>query len=396
MAVYLYEAKDKQGKSLKSRVEAQNRQEALAMIDSLALFPIWIEEKKGAFKASSKVPLKNLVEFSRQLSTLINSGATIFSALNTLVSETKQAGLTPVLMDVILQVKEGVSFSQALEKYPHVFSRFYISLVKTGEESGTLGENLKRIADFLEEDMDFRVNLVSILVYPFLIIGVGIVTVFILLKFVIPKLVNIFEEIGQSLPLPTVILKNISSIFSKYWILLGVLSLLSFFIIRKFFSIPKNKLKWNKFKLDIPLVGNLFRKIEICRLARTLAILLRNGVAMDVSLRVLTATISNIFFQKQIIKIENEIKEGFSLNEAMRRTKAFPNIFLDAVTVGEESATLDIVLENLSNDYSKQINREIKSFLSLLEPWLILGIGLGVGVVILSMLLPIFLIDFNF
>jgi len=396
MPVYLYEAKDKKGQSLKSSIEAQNKQEALSRIDSLKLFPVSIEEKKSSFKVRSKVPLKDLVEFSRQLSTLINSGSTILSALNTLATETKQESLSPVIMDIVAQVKEGISFSRALEKYPRIFSRCYVSLVKTGEESGTLGENLKRISDFLEEDLDFRTNLASILTYPFVIIGVGLVTVFVLLKFVIPKLVNVFDEIGQSLPLPTLILRGASNLLSEYWAVFVIAGFILFFAVKRYLDIPANKLKWNKFKFNMPLAGDLFKKIEICRMSRTLAILLRNGVAMDNSLRVLTATISNIFFQKQISKIESEVKEGFSLNEAMRRTDVFPNTFLNAVTVGEESATLDTVLENVSVDYSKEINRKVKSLLSMLEPVLILGIGLGVMFVILSMLLPIFEMDFNF
>jgi len=396
MPVYLYEAKDKKGQSLKSSIEAQNKQEAISKIDSLKLFPVFIEEKKSSFKVRSKVPLKSLVEFSRQLSTLINSGSTILSALNTLATETKQDSLAPVIMDIVAQVKEGISFSRSLEKYPRIFSRFYVSLVKTGEESGTLGENLKRISDFLEEDMDFRTNLASVLTYPFVIIGVGLATVVVLLKFVIPKLVNVFDEIGQSLPLPTLILKSASGVFSRYWLVFIASGFVLIFALKKYLDVPNNKLKWSEFKLNMPLAGDLFKKIEICRMSRTLAILLRNGVAMDSSLRVLTATVSNIFFQKQISRIENEVKEGFSLNEAMRRRNIFPNTFLNAVTVGEESATLDTVLENVSVDYSKQIDRRVKSLLSMLEPALILGIGVGVMFVILSMLLPIFEMDFNF
>ncbi|UCD15546.1 MAG: type II secretion system F family protein [Candidatus Omnitrophota bacterium] len=396
MAIYLYKAKKGPSEIVEGTIEAQNQQEALSKIGSLGLFPIGIREKKGSLKKKGKGSLKDLVEFTHQLSTLINSGSTLISSLNTLSLETEQLHLKPIILDIIAQVKEGVHFSQALEKYPHIFSPLYISLVKTGETSGTLGQNLARIAQFLEEELDFRTNIVSILTYPCVIVAVGIITVLALLKFVIPKLVGIFEDIGQALPLPTLILKNISDLFSKYWIIVLGCAFLLFFAGRKYFRIPRNRMKWHEFKLRLPLVGELLRKIEITRLARTLAILLRNGVAIDTSLEVVTSTVSNVFFQAQIGKIEKEIKEGMSLNEAMRKLKVFPPAFINVVTVGEQSGSLDRVLENLSLDYNKEISRKMKNILSILEPILILGVGLMVGFIVLSMLLPIFQIDFNF
>jgi type II secretory pathway component PulF len=396
MALFLYKAKKGPDQIIEGQIQAQSKQEASTKISSLGLFPLWIEEQRTSRRRHSKVSLKELVEFTHQLSTLINSGSTLLASLNTLVTEVEHTHLAPVIIDIVAQVKEGTHFSQAIEKYPHIFPQLYISLVRIGETSGTLGQNLKRIAQFLEEELDFRTNITSILTYPLLIVAVGILTVFALLKFVIPKIVNIFEEIGQELPLPTMLLKNVSDIFSRYWIFVIGFGVLFFFIIKKYCNMPHNRLKWSEFKLRLPLVGELLKKIEIARFARTLSILLRNGVAIDMSLKVLTATVSNIFFQKQISKIERDIKEGFSLNEAMKRIHVFPRPFINVITVGEESGTLDTVLDNISDDYNKEISRRIKTILTILEPLLILGIGLIVGFVVLAMLLPIFEIDFNF
>lgn len=396
MAVYLYRAKKDPYNFLEGQIEASSRQEALAKIDSLGLFPVWIEEKAHSLKIPPKVSLRELTEFTHQLSTLVNSGLTLLGALNTLTYEIEQVRLKPLLLDIVSQIKSGEEFSQALKKYPHIFSPLYTSLVKIGETSGTLGENLKRIAQFLEEELDFRTNIVSILIYPCLIAGVGVLTVFTLLRFVIPKLVDIFQEIGQTLPLPTAFLINVSQLFSRYWILILGVVILLFFGGRRYFNNPHNKLQWGSFKLRMPMLGDLFKKIEVCRFSRTLSMLLRNGVPIDASLKVLVFTLSNLFFKKQIEKISERIREGVSLNEAMKKTEVFPSGFINVVTVGEETGALDKVLEAISEDYSKEINRKIKRLLTILEPFLIMSVGLIVGFVVLSMLLPIFQIDFNF
>lgn len=396
MPIYLYKAKDGQGKIVQGQIEAQNKQESLVKLDSRNLFLLSLEEKRIYFKRRSKVSLKELVEFTHQLSTLINSGSTLVMSLNTLVSETEQTHLKPIILEVISHVKEGAHFSDVLKKYPDIFPQLYISLVKTGETSGTLGQNLKRVAEFLEEELDFRANIISVLTYPLVIVGVGLSTIFVLLKFIIPKLVNIFEEIGQDLPYFTLILKTVSDVFSRYWVLILGLGGLLFLGFKKYFNIAQNRVKLDRFKLRLFLVGDVLKKIEISRLSRTLSILLRNGVPIDAALAVLTATVSNVFFQKQIGRIEEDIKEGLSLNEAMKKINVFPASFINVVTIGEESGRLDEVLENLSDDYNKEITRKMKNILNILEPVLILGVGLMVGFVVLAMLLPIFSIDFNF
>ncbi|UCC95466.1 MAG: type II secretion system F family protein [Candidatus Omnitrophota bacterium] len=396
MSIYRYRAKKGPKQVQEGHIEAPTRQEAIAKIDSLGLFILSVEEKQQPLKLSSRVSLKGLVEFTHQLATLINSGSTLLESLNTLSSQTEQAQLKPVIADVAARVKEGEDFSQALKQYPHIFSELYTSLVKVGETSGTLGENLKRIAQFLEEELDFKTNIISILTYPLLIVGVGVLTIFVLLKFFIPKLVTIFEEIGQALPMLTSILIYISNFFSNYWTVILLVIFLSILFVKKYFHNPSHRLQWDRFRLRAPLFGIITKKIEICRLARTLSVLLRNGIPMDTSLTLLTITIPNRFFKEEINKLKEEIKEGSSLNEAMKRATVFTPAFINVVTVGERSGTLDKVLEDFSDDYNKEINRKIKNLTSLLEPILILGVGLIVLFVVLAMLLPIFQIDFNF
>lgn len=396
MPTYLYRAKKGSAELIQGQIEAVNEQEASSRIDALGLFLVSIEEKKAIFKASTKVSLKELVDFTAELSTLINSGSTLLASLVTIISETEQARLKPVLLGIVSEVKEGVAFSAALEKYPKIFPPLYVSLIKIGESSGSLGENLRRISEFLEDELDFRTNISSVLIYPLLIVSLGAVIIFVLLKFVIPKLVGVFSEMGQALPLPTLALVNVSKFFSTWWLAILSVIVLSFLAVKKWLKNPHNRLGWDKFKLSLPLLGELLKKIEISRITNALSILLKNGVPLDASLRVLNSTTGNFLFQSELGRIGGKIKEGASLSGAMKETKIFGPAFINAVTVGEDSGTLEKVLGNLSRDYSKQINRAVKNLLSLLEPALILSVGLVVGFVVLCMLLPIFEIDFNF
>ncbi|MCK5393985.1 MAG: type II secretion system F family protein, partial [Candidatus Omnitrophica bacterium] len=236
----------------------------------------------------------------------------------------------------------------------------------------------------------------SIATYPLLILTVGFLTVLVLLKFVIPKLVDIFQEIEQTLPVSTAFLVYISGIFSKYWYVFIGLMVLFVFGIKKYFKSAKNKLKWDQYKLSITVIGGVLKKIEIGRLARTLAILLKNGVSISRALVILEFTTPNLIFRQAICEIKGQINEGASLNLAMKNTGVFPMGFINAVTVGEDSGTLGEVLESLSFSYKKDIDRKIKNLMTILEPLLIIGLGLIIGFVVLSMLLPIFKIDFNF
>jgi general secretion pathway protein F len=395
VAIYTYKARKASGELVRAKLEAASRQEALARLDSLGLFPLSLEEEFSR-RRRSRVALKDLMEFTHQLSVLVNSGSTLLDSLNTLAGETEHAMLKPVVADILSQVKEGSDFSQALKKYPHIFSQFYISLIKVGEASGTLGQNLRSLAEFLEEELDFRATIVSILTYPLLIAGVGLLTIFVLLKFVIPKLVNIFQEIEQALPLPTLILVKVSDFFSQYWLFILGFIVLFFWGLSQFLRRPAQRLSWHRRKLTLPLVGELFKRIELCRFSRILSMLLKNGLPLSDSLRVLTFTVSNLFLRQKLEALGVEINEGSSLHEAMRRQAVFPRGFVNVITVGEQSARLEEVLDTVSLEYKKEIDRRIKRLLGFLEPALIVGVGLAVGFVVLSMLLPIFDLDFNF
>ncbi|MCP4651950.1 MAG: type II secretion system F family protein [Candidatus Omnitrophica bacterium] len=396
MSVFLYKAKKGPKEFIEGELEAMNIDEATIKINSMDLFLLSIKRKKASFLFGAKVPLRELIEFTSQFSSLINSGSTLLFSLNVLSASAEYPKLSPIIDDIIFQIKEGKEFSQSLSCYRSVFSQLYISLVRAGELSGTLGVNLKRLSRLLEEESDFRANLISALTYPCLVLGVAILTVVVLLQFVIPKIANIFSEIDQVLPPSTLFLVNFSNFFTHYWyFVLPVLTLVA--LATKYFLTSKyGKLIWDREKLRIFGLGNLFLKIEISRFSRTLSLLLRQGLSMDKALVVAVSSVSNIFIHNSIKTIEKQIHHGTSLSNAVRASGIFPCGFVSVVKVGEESGSLDEALAKLADNYKKDINRRVKRMLAVVEPLLILVVGLIVGFVVVSMLLPIFDMDFSF
>ena len=396
MPTFFYKAKKGPRELLTGEVEAINVKDAAVKIDNLGLFPITIEEEKPRLRKSSRVSSRELVEFTHQLSSLMLSGSNLLSSLNTLGASIEYSSLNPVITQIITQVKDGHDFSKALQTHPKVFSQLYVSLARAGEASGTLGENLKRLAEFMEEEQDFRANLVSVLTYPMLIVAVGILTVVVLLNFVIPKVVKVFSEIEQALPAPTLFLVNMSSFVTHYWLIILFLVIAAVVAVRQYLESKAGKFNWHRIMLKLPLVGDIITRIEICRMAKTLGLLLKNGLPIDRAVNVLSFTITNAFLRSKIEAVGIQIKEGTALSDAMRNTGVFSAGFINVIKLAEDSSNLDRALFTTAESYQKEISRRLKRVLNILEPLLILIVGLVVGFVVISMLLPIFSMDFNF
>lgn len=396
MSVYSYKAKKNMSEVIAGIVEASNRNEAIAKLQLSNFYLLSLEERKQSETRKLRISGKEIVDFTRQLAILLNSGLALYPALKTLLSQTEYIALGPIIESLAEEIKSGNDLHAALSNYPGFFSHFYISLVKIGEASGTLADNLSHLSDFLQDEMDFKSNIVSIAVYPLLILSVGIITVFVLLQWIIPNLINIFDEIGQVLPLPTLILVNFSSFLSRHKSFFLFMALLMGYTAKKALAWPKLKRQWDSWVISLPHLGVLVKKIEISRFARALSLLLHNAIPLDVALNIVSASVTNTYLRKTIVGLEQQIKEGMALEDAMKRTGIFDSGFINVMTVAMNSGSLDRALECLAQDYDKQISRSLKNIMTLLEPLFILIVGAVVGFIVLSMLLPIFEIDFNF
>jgi len=398
MPTFNYTAKPTPDKITTGKIEAESQQDAINKLTVSGLYPISIlpedfSLKKQAFLSFNKVSKKDLVLFTGQLSGLVDSGVNIVNALKIISGQSHNKNLKAIINDVISRIKDGSSLSDSLAAHNYLFSDLYSAVIRTGEASGNLKITLKGLAEFLEKEEEFKDSLISSLIYPAFVIFVGVMTVLGLLIFVIPRLVSMFEDMGQALPLPTRILINTSSFMRHYWWLIIVVVSLGIFFLRRFYRAPQARMSLDKFKLKLIIAGPLILKAQVSRMMRTLSLLLSSGIPISPSLEVSATVLDNQILRQEVQKFKEQISSGASLSSALKTSKFFPEFVVNVVSIGEESGSLDKALASIANDYEKEVDRVLKTLTRMTEPVIILVMGLIVGFIVLSMLLPIFQIN---
>ncbi|RKY43544.1 MAG: hypothetical protein DRP80_04905 [Candidatus Omnitrophota bacterium] len=398
MAVFKYKAKQGPQKVVEAKIEAPNEELAIKKIEDMGLFPISVEEISPREvlreqKKRGRVKLEEVVIFSRQLATLIKSGVPILRGLNILSQESSNPYFRSILKDIYEELKEGGKLSQALSKHSKVFSPFYIAMVEAGEGSGSLDEVLFRLAEYQESRQEIISKVKLALIYPLIMSLVGIATVIFMLLFVVPKLTKIFENLGQTLPLPTQILILVSKVLydKGIFILIGLLVL--GFILRS-----QLKSKWGKrflsiVKLKLPVLGKLILKKDLAILSRSLQLLLRSGLPILKAIELTAPIIENEILRESFLQGYKELKEGSFLGKTLKKFGIFPVFMTNLISIGEESGKLDSALEELASSYEKETDKSIKVFTTVLEPVMILVIGAILGFVVIGLLLPVFQIN---
>jgi len=404
MQKFLYKARDRGRRMVEGSLAAETEQEALARLGEMGYFPLSIAREEPGAQAPPQAPphssgllttirRRDVTLVTRQLADLLESGLTLMRALDVLREQTERPRVREVLAEVASRVRDGRSFSESLAIYPRVFSPLYISMVRSGEVGGMLGGVLARLADISEKEDDVHVKVRSALAYPALILLVGMGTVAVLLIFVIPKLVSLFQEVGQTLPLPTRILIELSRWLASYWWLVVLVAAGGAFVVRRGTRSPRARLAIDHTKLHFPLWGTLIKKVEIARFARTLATLLSHGVPILPAMQVVVQATGNALLRGELQQIGEQLRGGATLSQGMRRGRLFPTPVIHMVAVGEESGALERSLFKIAETYERDADRVIKSMTSLVEPVMILIVGAVVGFIVISMMLPIFSID---
>lgn len=399
MPIFVYKAKKGPTQIIEGNIEADSENVALAKLSQLGYYPISIQ-KETEYRAASggalffkRVKLHDLSVFTRQLSDLLDAGLTLHNALEIIYRQTENKFLQTVIGEIRDQVRDGRPFSETLKRYPDVFSDLYVSMAKSGETGGMLEDILARLAGFSEAQEMLQTKVKSAMAYPAVMASVGFVTIVVLITFVIPKIVTMFEDLGQALPLPTAILVGISDIFVHYWyILIGILAFF-FFLIARIGKTEEGKLAIDQLKLKFPVTGELIKKAEISRFARTLGTLLQNGVPILESLEVVANTMQNAVLKKEIKDTYLGVRDGKSLSKGLLAQKHFPPFATNMIAVAEEGGQLEKSLFKVADSYERETDNVIKIMTSLLEPILILTMGIIVGFIVISMLLPIFQIN---
>jgi general secretion pathway protein F len=401
MAIYKYRAKKDEGIA-EGSIEAANEKEAIEKISRMGCLPTWIQQESGPLRLEApflakpsplrKVNIKSreVIIFSRQLASLLKSGVPILNALNIIKEQSENSHLRNILADIHNAVKEGSNFSNALAQYPHVFSPLYIAMVRIGEEGGAFPEMLLRIADHRakQEEMLSRLRMAS--AYPLLMALVGSATVVFMLTFVMPRLMRIFNNMGEKLPLPTQILISVSQGLLHNWAWIIVIVCIMIFAIKRSLKTKAGQLSWSVFQLHLPVLGKLILKAELARFSRTLELLIKNGIPILKAIDIAVPVLENEVIKNQLRKSCKELEQGGSFGRSLKNSRWFPLLMSNLIIVGEESGRLDGALAAAASSYEQDTDDALKMMSTLLEPLMILGMGLIVGFIIVAMLLPIF------
>ncbi|MDI6792768.1 MAG: type II secretion system F family protein [bacterium] len=395
---FTYKAKNTAGDAVSGTIEADSERMAIAKLRQRRLNILSLAEERRTFLKKiagagwqGRVRLADLSLFSRQLSTLVNAGVPIIQSLITLVEQTTRKKLQEVIASVREEIERGATISNALEKHPDVFSEFYISMVRAGESGGVLDEILVRIADYLENLAQLRRKVITAMAYPGTVSVIATaVTIFIMLV-IIPPFQEIYKTLGVELPIPTIILLHVSDILRHHFLwVFAVLVLIAYFFV-KFVRTERGRELFDHYSLKVPLFGSLFRKIAIAKFSRTFSTMVRAGVPILEAMEVVAKTAGNKTVETAVMNARNFIREGEKITDPLRDCGVFPPMVVQMIAIGEESGSLDIMLEKLADFYDQQVDAAVASLASMIEPILILLMGAIIGSIIIAVFLPILL-----
>ncbi len=401
MPVFEYTALDSKGKTTSGIIDAEGALAARQKLRTSGIFPVSIKETQEATPKKisrsinltgrfSRIKPVEIAMMTRQLATLIGAGFPLVSALDALVPQTKSHSFKKMLAQIKDLIVEGNSFAQALSKYPAAFSSLYVNMVRAGETSGTLEIVLDRLADITEKQQALINRIQTALAYPIFMLIFGTIVLFILLIYIVPSFTSIFADMNQVLPTPTRMLIFLGEFFKSYWwgifIILGIL----WFLFNRAKKSAKGRYWIDKTILALPITGNSARKLAVARFARTLGSLLENGVSMLVALDIVKNIAGNILISEAVETAAIEVGKGQGLGAALSGRGVFPQLSIQMIQVGEQSGELESMLTKISDVFENEVETSILRLTSYLEPVMILGMGMCVLFIVLSICLPIF------
>lgn len=400
MPVYEFTALTHTGKTLKGVIEADSLTAARQKIRGQGNYPVEINETSAKSASDNaqllsvhigqRVKQQEIHIATRQLATLLGAGIPLVQALNGLIEQTGNRSLKTVLAQIKDAVNEGNSLTAALAEHPKLFSKVYVNMVSAGEASGSLDVVLERLAEFGENQHALRSRIKAAMLYPLFMAAVGIVVLFLLITFIVPSITSVFENSKHALPLPTVILIRISAFLKQFWWAVLASSLALFAFVRWHIGTPVGRKRWDRLKLSFPGLSDLSIKITSARFSRTLASLLQSGVSLLTSLQIVKNIVDNVVLADIINEACDELEKGKSPSQFFRGNKYFPPMLVQMMAVGEQSGALDKMLAKAADSYEKEVEAKILALTSMIEPVMILSMGMVVSFIVVSILLPIF------
>ena len=398
-SMFTYRVRDKSGNIVSGEIEGASSTVVAKALRDRGMIPLQVEEKQTSLLQteiripglSKRIKQKEIVIFSRQFATMVNSGLSLIRALTVLEEQTESDAFREVLSKVRTDVERGTSLSAAMDRHPKIFTDLYVSMIRAGEIGGVLDETLLRLADILEAQLNLRSKIRSAMAYP-AVIGVLIVAVTTaMIIFVVPVFSNLYEELGDAeLPLPTQILVGLSNILSSFWWLIAALLAAAIWGFRRWIETEEGRLLWDTIKLRLPVFGKLAHKTALSRFSRTLSVLSRTGVPILQAIDIVADTSGNALVAQALDEVKDSVRSGESLALPLSRHDVFPPMVVQMMTVGEETGELDAMLGKVADFYEREVEDTVSALTSLIEPLLIVVMGISVGAILISLYLPIF------
>jgi type IV pilus assembly protein PilC len=394
MPIYKWEGKTLKGAIKKGETEAPDEAAIRIHLRQQNIIPTKIASKGKEIKISlpfgQKVKQRSIAIFTRQLATMIDAGLPLVQSLEILSSQQESKVFKNIIREIREDVEGGSTFAGALKKHPSTFNELYTNLVVAGEEGGILDNILTRLANYIEKSEALKKKVKSALVYPATIVGVAVIVVMILMIFVIPVFETMFKSAGQSLPLPTLIVLTISKLIKKYVIIFIPALILLIYLLRKYYQTENGKAVIDRLLLKLPVFGPLLKKIAVARFSRTLGTLVSSGVPILDGLSIVSRTSGNRTIETAILNARASIREGETIAEPLNRSSIFPPMVIQMISVGESTGALDSMLSKIADFYEEEVDIAVANLTSLLEPFLMIFLGIVIGGVVISMYLPIF------
>jgi len=402
MPVYKYKAVDGSGKVIRSAMEAENQAHVADFLQNKGLIPLKIfSGSNGVLKTNSLLSLdvkdlfrqvgtKDVMQFTQDLTALLEAGLPVDRSLAILSEATSNKSFKQIVENILKLIEGGSDLSDAFVQHSNLFSDFYVNMVRAGEAGGVLEKVLERLGIFLETSQELKDYIKSSMIYPLFLVSVGGVSIIVLMTFVIPKFSVIFSSMGSALPLSTIILLSASDIFRQYWWLIGSVGMGFGIGTTMYLKTPKGKTLWDKIAIRLPFIGGTIKKIEMGRISRTLGTLIDSGVPILQSISLTKNIIGNKVLSEAMTGIYDRVKEGDRLSVPLAQSGMFPTLAVHMIKVGEETGNLSGMLLKVADNYEKEIKSLIKRLVNLLEPCMILLMGIVVGFIVISMLMAIF------
>jgi general secretion pathway protein F len=391
MASFSYKASTMDGQIVEGVIEANDESNAIEKLKDTGMIPLKIDVPKTRRKLGELFkpsPKKGLLTFTTELAVMLNAGLPLDRSLSLLSEISESKGMKQVIVDILKDIRGGSSFSDALAKHKTIFPRLYVNMIKAGEAGGVIESILEKLAEFLETSNELKDHVLSAIIYPVILLLSGAGTIIFLLTYVLPQFSVLFQDQKQALPLPTAVLLFISKLLTSYWWVLILVVVGLWLTFKLYIATPAGRYQWDSFKLAFTF--DILRKVEIARFCRTLGTLLKSGVTFIHALRNVKDIVENSVIATAIDRVAKGAKEGEGIAQPIAATGVFPPLAVSMIKIGEESGQLDNMLLKVADTYERNLKVALKKFIGLIEPVLILTMGLVIGLIVMAILLAVF------